>query len=154
MGDLEIRGAKQQFVALAQRINAQGSAGRGLWKELNAEIRTAAEPMKQTMLRHMSNYLPDRYARVLQSSFVVRISRATRGASAGLKLIGTAKGRSRKRHVRTIDQGTLRHQVWGNSEVWVNQSVKPGFWSDTLSQTRDIPATAIRRAVQNTARTI
>lgn len=152
--DLEIVGAKQQFVALAKRLNAQGSSGRGLWKELNSEIKTAAQPMTDTVLRHLGNYLPKRYARVLQSTLIVRISRSTRGAAAGLKLVGTAKGHSRKRHVNVIDQGTLRHEVWGNPDVWVDQSVKPGFWSSTLDQTREIPAKAIRRAVQNSARKI
>lgn len=151
-GDLEIRGAKQQFLAVAKRLNEQGKDGRGLWKELNSEIKTAAQPLTDTVLRHLENYLPDRYAKVLRRTLTVRVSRSTRGAAAGLKLVGIAKGRSRKRHVKAIDQGTLRHQVWGNSEVWVDQSVKPGFWSSTLDQSRDIPATAIRRAVQNTAR--
>lgn len=154
MADLEIRGAKQQFVALAKRLNEQGKGGRGLWKELNAEIKTAVQPMTDTVLRHLESYLPDRYAGVLRSTLTVRVSRATRGAAAGLKLVGTAKGRSKKRHVRQIDAGILRHTVFGNSDVWVDQSVKPGFWSDTLSQTREIPATAIRRAVQTTIRRI
>jgi hypothetical protein len=151
-GDVEIRGAKQQFLSLAKRLNEQGSSGKGLWKELNSEIKTAAKPMSDTVLRHLENYLPDRYAKVLRATLTIRVSRATRGAAAGLKLVGVAKGRSRKRHVKTIDQGTLRHPVWGNVEVWVDQSVKAGFWSNTLDQTRDIPAKAIRRAVANTAR--
>lgn len=149
-GDIEFRGAKQQFVEMAQKLNAQGKGGRGLWKELNNEIRTAAKPMIDTVQRHLENYLPDGYAKVLRGSLTVRVSRSTRGATAGLKLVGVAKGRSRKRHVQVINQGVLRHPVYGNTEVWVDQSVKPGFWSDTLDQTRDIPAKAIRRAVQNT----
>lgn len=149
-GDLEIRGAKEAFVGMARRLNQAGSGGRGLWKELNAEIKTAAQPMTDTMLRHLEAYLPDRYAKVLKSAFTVRVSRSTRGSSPGLKLIGTAKGRSKKRHVRVINDGTLRKPVFGNTEVWVDQSVRPGFWTDTLSQTREEPAKAIRRAVQRT----
>jgi hypothetical protein len=149
-GDLEIRGAKAAFVGMAKRLNEQGSSGKGLWKELNAEIKTAAEPMTNAMLRHLGAYLPDRYAAVLRGSFTVRVSRSTRGSSPGLKLIGTAKGRSKKRHISVINNGTLRKPVFGNSDVWVNQSVRPGFWTDTLTDTREAPATAIRRAVQRT----
>ncbi len=149
-GDLEIRGAKEAFVDMARRLNAQGSSGKGLWKELNAEIKTAAQPMTDAMLRHLSAYLPDRYARVLKASMTVRVSRSTRGSSPGLKLVGTAKGRSKRRHVSVINNGTLRKPVFGNSEVWVNQSVRPGFWTDTLTDAREAPATAVRRAVQRT----
>ena len=149
-GDLEIRGAKAAFVGLARRLNEQGSSGKGLWKELNAEIKTAAQPMTDAMLRHLSGYLPDRYAAVLKGSFTVRVSRSTRGGSPGLKLVGIAKGRSKKRHVSVINNGTLRKPVFGNTEVWVDQSVRPGFWTDTLTDAREAPATAIRRAVQRT----
>lgn len=153
-GDLEFVGAKQQFVGLAKRLNAQGSQGRGLWRELNAQLRDAAQPMTDVMLRHLSDYLPDGYAKVLRAGLTVRISRSTKGDAAGLKLVGTAKGVKKKRHVKVIDGGTLRHPVYGNPEAWVDQRVRPGFWSETLSATREVPATAIRRAVQDTIRKI
>lgn len=152
--DFEFRGAKQQFVAAAKRLNAEGKAGRGLWKELNTAIRDSVEPMTDTVLRHLEHYLPDNYAKTLRRTLTVRVSRATRGASAGLKLVGVAKGRSRKRHVRVINDGVLRHPVYGNTEVWVDQSVKPGFWSDPLNASRDIPAKEIRRAVARTIKRI
>jgi hypothetical protein len=44
----------------------------------------------------------------------------------------------------------LRHPVHGNKEAWVDQKVKPGFWSKPLEDSRDKPAVAIRRAVQKT----
>jgi ribosomal protein L36 len=152
-GDLEITGT-EQFVALARRLNAQGSGGRGLWRELNSTMKAAAQPMTDVMLRHLSDYLPDRYAGVLRTAMTVRVSRSTKGAAAGLKLVGTAKGVKRKRHIRVINDGTLRHEVYGNPEVWVDQKVRPGFWTTPLSTTREIPATQIRRAIQNTIRKI
>jgi hypothetical protein len=151
--DLEITGT-QQFVALARRLNAQGKQGRGLWKELNAQMRDAAQPMTDVMLRHLSDYLPDRYAAVLRPAFTVRVSRSTKGDGAGLKLVGTAKGVRKKRHVRVINEGTLRHPVYGNPEAWVDQHVRPGFWTDTLTTTREIPAEKIRQAIRNTIRKI
>ena len=153
-GDLEFVGAKAQFVDVARRLNAQGSAGRGLWRELNAEMRTAAQPMTDTVLRHLDQYLPSGYAPVMRAGLTVRVSRSTKGASAGLKLVGTAKGRKKKRHVKVINDGTLRHPVWAHADRWVNQRVKPGFWTETLTATREIPAKAIRRAVQSTLRKI
>ena len=70
--DLEITGT-QQFVALAKRLNAQGKQGRGLWNELNAQMRTAAQPMTDTVLRHLDMYLPSGYAPVMRSGLTVRM---------------------------------------------------------------------------------
>lgn len=151
--DLQITGT-QQFVALAKRLNAQGKQGRGLWKELNAQMREAAQPMTDVMLRHLGDYLPDGYAAVLRPSFTVRVSRSTKGDAAGLKLVGTAKGIRKKRHISVINNGVLRHPVYGNPEAWVDQSVRPGFWTDTLTTTREIPAEKIRQAVRSTIRKI
>lgn len=153
-GDLEFPGAKQQFVSLAKRLNAQGKQGRGLWLELNRTMKAAAQPMTDVMLRHLQDYLPDRYASVLRKTFTVRVSRSTKGDAAGLKLVGTAKGAKRKRHIRVINDGTLRHPVYGNPDAWVDQPVRPGFWTQPLTVSREIPATEIRRAVQNTIRKI
>jgi hypothetical protein len=149
--DLEITGT-QQFVALAKRLNAQGKAGRGLWNELNAQMRNAAKPMIDVVERHLADYLPDQYAGVLRTTLTVRVSRSTKGAAAGLKLVGTAKGAKKKRHIRVINDGTLRHPVYGNPEAWVDQKVRPGFWTQPLAMNREIPATEIRRAIQNTIR--
>lgn len=150
--DLEFPGAKQMFVATAKRLNAQGKEGRGLWRELNASMKAAAQPMTDVVLRHLGDFLPDNYAAVLRHSLTVRVSRSTKGDAAGLKLVGTAKGVKKKRHVKVINDGTLRHPVYGNPEAWVNQRVRPGFWTQPLTMTREIPATQIRRAVQNTIR--
>lgn len=149
--DLKITGT-QQFVTLAKKLNAQGKQGRGLWRELNTQLKAAAEPMVDVVKLHLSDYLPDRYAKVLRTSLTVRVSRSTKGNAAGLKLVGVAKGVKKKRHIKVTNDGTLRHQVYGNPEVWVDQPVRPGFWSTPLDSARAIPAKQIRRAVQNTIR--
>lgn len=149
--DLKITGT-QQFVTLAKKLNAQGKQGRGLWRELNTQLKAAAEPMVDVVKLHLSDYLPDRYAKVLRTSLTVRVSRSTKGNAAGLKLVGVAKGVKKKRHIKVINDGTLRHPVYGNPEVWVDQPVRPGFWSTPLDSARPIPAKQIRRAVQNTIR--
>lgn len=149
--DLKITGT-QQFVTLAKKLNAQGKQGRGLWRELNTQLRQAAEPMIDVVKLHLSDYLPDAYAKVLRTSLTVRVSRSTKGDAAGLKLVGVAKGVKKKRRIKVINDGTLRHPVYGNPEVWVDQPVRPGFWSTPLDSARAIPAKQIRRAVQNTIR--
>lgn len=151
--DLEITGT-QQFVSLAKRLNAQGKAGRGLWKELNTQMANAAQPMVDVVKRHISDYLPDTYAAVLRPALTVRVSRSTKGSATGLKLVASAKGVKKKRHIRVINDGTLRHPVYGNAEAWSDQGVRPGFWTQPLTTTREIPAKEIRRAIQNTIKKI
>lgn len=148
-GELEVTGT-QQFINLAKTLNAQGSAGRGLKKELMDAVKAAAKPMENEVRIHVDQYLPSGYAPLMSAGLVVRPATATRGSSVGLKLTGTAKGVTRKRHVRVIDLGTLRHPVHGNKAVWVDQRVKPGFWSEPLGNSRELPAVEIRRAIQRT----
>jgi hypothetical protein len=152
MADLEIRG-QEEFVRVAKALNAQGSAGRGLKRELRKQIQAAADPMTDEVLNHVAFYLPNRYAAVLARDLKVRQSWSTRGNVAALRLTGTAKGRNKRRHVGAINAGTLRHRVYGR-DVWVNQSVQPGFWDKPLADAREKPARAVRRAIQETARKI
>jgi len=153
MADLEITGT-EQFVRVAKALNAQGSAGKGLKRELMTAVKKAAKPMEDEVRDHVAQYLPSGYAPVIAKGLVVRPSQSTRGRSIGLKLIGHAKGRSKRRHIRVIDRGTLRHPVFGNTEVWVDQRVRPGFWSKPLAAAREKPAKEIRRAIQAVARKI
>lgn len=143
---VEITGS-ERFIALAKRYNAMGSQGRGLFKELNASIESAATPMVDHVKGRLQQYLPARYARLIQTRLNIRLSRSTRGASAGLKIIGTAPGRSKKRRLSTIDQGTLRHPVF-HLDTWTNQRVRTGFWTESMEQSREIPEKAIAKAVR------
>lgn len=148
--DFQITG-QEQFRTLARKINAQGSAGRGLWRELNSALTDAADPMVDAVKAHLDKYLPKRYAAVLRPQLKVRLSRSTRGNSAALKLVGTARGRHRNRRIGVMNKGTLRHPVF-HMNTWVDQRIAPGFWDEPLARSRDIPAKEIRRAVQRTIR--
>jgi hypothetical protein len=152
MADVKITGT-EEFVRVAKALNAQGSAGKGLKREMMAAIKKAAKPMEDEVRDHVGQYLPSGYAPVIAKGLVVRPSQATRGRSIGLKLVGHAKGRSKRRHIKVIDGGTLRHPVWGRAP-WVDQSVKPGFWSKPLAAAREKPAKEIRRVIQEVARKI
>lgn len=146
-GEFQLTGG-EQFLALAKRYNAMGRQGRGLWKELNAGIEQAAQPMVDEVEASASRYLPDAYAAIVRTKLTVRVSRATRGSSIGIKIVGTAKGRSKGRRLKTIDQGTLRHPVF-HMDNWVDQRVQSGFWSEPMSQTDQLhkhTEKAVRRA--------
>lgn len=53
----------------------------------------------------------------------------TSGKDAGVRIIALKKGHD----VRAMDRGEVRHPLWGNRKHWYPQSVKPGFFTATLS---------------------
>jgi hypothetical protein len=41
-------------------------------------------------------------------------------------------------HLNKIDEGQLRHPVYGNRNVWVFQPVSPGFWSGPVDRRTEV----------------
>lgn len=149
MADVETVGA-QDFAVAALKLRAMGKEGGGLRRELNRNLLTAAEPMTKAVITHLDQYLPSGYAPILAAGLTVRPSISARGSSAGLRLVGKAKGVKRGRQIGVINLGILRHPVFGNSNVWVNQRVRPGFWSTPLADSSEEPKKAIQQAVRIT----
>ena len=147
MADLEVIGTAE-FVQIAAKLKALGSDGRVLRRELRNELKDAARPMVDAVRSHVGEYLPSGYAPIMTAGLVVIPSQSLRGATAGLKLTGHAKGVTRRRHIRTIDRGTLRHPVYGNRERWINQRVTPGFWSDPMYDSSDEAFEQIQQAIR------
>lgn len=143
MGDFQISGA-EQFLRVSKALKEQGD--KGLKRELNKQLKAAVQPMKSTVLEHIEQYLPSGYAPVMAGRLQVSTAQSAR---TGLRLAFYAQGRRKRRYIRAIDDGTLRHPVYGNREAWVNQRVKPGFVSDVLKES-DVPFEAIQQAVRNT----
>lgn len=148
MADVDIIGA-DHFIAVAKALHAQGEEGGGLKRELRANLKDAAKPMEQAVLDHIALYLPSGYAPVMAAGLKVSPSQSLRGSGAGLRLSAYSKGNPKRRHIRTVDRGTLRHPVYGNRDAWVNQRIKPGFWSEVLSKS-EVPLKEIREAIQKT----
>lgn len=149
MADVEIVGA-QDFAVAALKLQAMGKEGGGLRRELNRNLLKAAEPMTKAVLEHLDQYLPSGYAPILAAGLTVRPSISARGSAAGLRLVGKAKGVKRGRQIGVINLGILRHPVFGNADVWVNQRVRPGFWSTPLANSSEEPKRAIQQAVRIT----
>lgn len=151
MTDLEVVGTAD-FVRVANQLRALGKDGMVLRRELRNELKDAARPMGDAVREHVALYVPSGYAPVLAAAVTVTPMQSLRGATAGLKLRVTAKGRRQRRQVGVIDKGILRHPVYGNRDVWVSQRVKPGFASDPLydssDEARDQIQQAIRKAIE------
>lgn len=147
MADLDVVG-NEDFLRVSAKLKALGKGGLILRRELRNELKDAAKPMGDAVRAHVEQYLPSGYAPIIAAGLTIVPTTSLRGATAGLRLTGTAKGVRRRRHIGTIDRGTLRHPVYGNPDVWVDQRVRPGFWRDPIIDEADEAQKQIREAIR------
>jgi len=121
--ELTIEG--QGLDALQRKIKKLPNS-RQLTRELNKTLRVAAKD------------LPDQAKDAARQELPQRGGLAARVASrpAGLQVLSgrNAGVRVRFKGVDAVssNRGRLRHPVFGNREVWVNQAIKPGWFTDRM----------------------
>ena len=125
-----------EFRALAQRLKDAGE--RGLRRELTNAIREAVKPLKEDILdpAHLDPHMPDHYVpALLRDLKVTTFSRA--GLDAGVSVRAEARTpRGNYRQVVQLEEGRIRHPVFGNRENWKTQykGMRRGFFSDVVSE--------------------
>lgn len=127
--------------AIGRALKAQ--SGTELKKEMLRGIRTGVKPTIAKIKASTGDYLPNSGGladRVAKSSIGTR-TRLT-GANAGISIKGTGKQGSRG--LAAMNDGTVRHPVFGRRRAWVSQSINPGFFSEPIEG--DVPA--IRSTIQ------
>lgn len=117
---VEIQGV-EQFAALAKRLKDAGD--KELSKEFSRAISAATRPLIRGLRQSARDTLPgDLGERVAKSN--IRTQRRVSSRTAGLRIV------AKNAYVLAkLDGGTVRHPVFGNREAWVNQRVKPGWWT-------------------------
>jgi hypothetical protein len=138
------------FAALARKFKqaAASSGTSSLKQNLQHEADRLAPDLIQLVIDQVPEYLPSGYAPAVQATLRIR---ARPRRPIGMRLYGRAKTKRGgvERELRRLDQGVLRHPLWGNRRHWYPQSVRPGFWTKTLTD-----ATAQVRARQAMVRGI
>ncbi|SRR6266704_3415226 len=92
--------------------------------DFHAAIRAAVEPLKEEVRQSALSTLPKRgglAAKVAASTFAVR----NKPSSVTFETTNPYA-------IKRIDQGTVRHPVFGNRKAWVIEKVEPGFWSKAV----------------------
>lgn len=115
MRDFEVRGA-EKFAKVAKDLKRLGD--KGLSKELYAGLNRATKPLKAEAKKSAQDNLPKAGGlnrRVARARFSTR--RRT-GRNPGVQIV--AKGMDQ---LALMDQGRVRHPVWGNRRRWVNQPI-------------------------------
>lgn len=143
--DLKVEGA-EKLAALAKRLKAAEPAMR---KEFYRAISKAVHPMRDAVRSTAASELPRRGGlakRVAKSKIATK--RRMSGANVGVRLSATSDY-----DIRSINRGRVRRLVYGH-KPWVNQRVKPGFWSRPIAEHAPEARRQIIRAVDDTARKI
>jgi hypothetical protein len=118
-----------ESIARALRAAADGE----LFRDLTDAMRRGVEPAKEQVRAGLDAHLPDRYADELNADLDLAVSVSTAGREPGVSLIARTRS-GKRRSLRRIDTGQLRHPVFGDRERWVTQEgadkgVEPGFFT-------------------------
>ena len=133
----EVRGA-DQFFELSKALKHAGRTE--LRKELNKAMRVGAKPLIPKARAEAMRRLPQRGGLAKQVSKEPARVQTRTGKDPGVRIVvGKRNGGARQ-----ANRGVIRHPVFGNRDVWVDQQVKPGWFDDPMKAS----APEIRRALE------
>lgn len=125
--DFVITGA-EQFGELARRLKEAGD--KDLKKELYSGINRAVKPIRTNVKANVGDYMPRGYTATLSKSLSVTSGKRSGSRDPGVVIKARAKGKSEPRYVGPLDNGELRHPVFGNRNVWRVTRIKAGFFTN------------------------
>lgn len=134
--DLRIEGA-DQLGDVARRLKETGD--KELRKELYRGIQRAAKPLSAAAQRSARANLPKRGGLnewVASSKFSVSTSG---GKDPAVRISGRKVGHD----LKALDRGRLRHPLYGNRRRWYNQQIRPGWFSEPMTE----GASGVRREI-------
>lgn len=140
MVSLQIKGA-EQFGDLARSLRAAGD--KDLKRELYRGLNRAAKPLKAEAKKSAAATLPKSgglAARVAKSKFSTR-TRTGRDPGVSIVVTGTAL---------STDRGYVSHPVFGTG-AWVRQSVKGGWFSNTMRRSAPVARREVIKAMDDVA---
>jgi len=126
-------------------------------KTLTAELRKGLTkgmaPLSSLIKAASPNYMPAGYEQTFAASLQFRTSVRTTGRSAAVDLRAWADGRTKRRRVRQLNKGTLRHKSWGKPP-WHRQFIRVGFFSDPAAVAADDIRTEAQQAIHRVGQKI
>lgn len=151
MADLELRGA-DDVDALVRRIRTNADA-KALRKELYAGLNRVTKGVREDMKASIGPSLPSRggLAALVMAKVSLTTSAAT-GRNAGVRI----RARHKSYDLKRLNDGRLRHPVYGNRSVWVEQTegVNPGFLDEAFDKNKPEVARGIQRVLDDIARKV
>lgn len=136
----------EQLNALSRRLREAGRED--LDRQLDKAARKAGQRVIDAVERDSDLYMPRGYEKIFRASMNFRTTvRKAHGSRITIALV--AKGKISARQVRNLEQGHLRHPVFGRwrrrrgknrgkhayRNPWVGQRIRPHFFSEPANDT-------------------
>ena len=151
MTSVHVRG-QEKLTRVARLLEHHGRA-RTIRRRMGKDIRSGSEVITREQRSALTTGLPKRGGAATtitgQAKLSTRISLAT-SRSTGVTIVDSWKGHN----VPAIDQGSLRHPLWGNRRHWFNTSIRPGLLSRPVERNRRRVQIAIIRTLDALAEEI
>jgi hypothetical protein len=141
---IEIRGG-QELASVGRRLRKAGAGE--LRRELLRGVREVAKPVIPKIRANALETLPRSgglAAEYAAHKIAVRTSLAER--SANVRIVSTDRGR-----LRSVNAGRLRHPVFGNTDVWAQQKVEPGWFDKPIYRDAGRIRLGVRRVLSGVA---
>jgi hypothetical protein len=151
--DFRVTGA-DQIARAARALKAQGPGGVQGRKELLRAIQSGTKELKADIKASARSSLPTRGGlnEVIAQSPISTRTRTT-GNSVGVRIVATGKP---LRDIEATNRGRLRHPVFGNRKVWVQQTIPAGWFDRPLQagapKVRTELLAAMQRIIANVTR--
>lgn len=114
----------------------------------------AAEPLEREAKSELLSTMPSGYGPIVSAALMARVDVSRSGSGATISISARAPGRREDRDLPALNQGRLRHPVFGNRRKWVVQGVPAGFWTRPANKTIRRIERQVARAVGRTAAAI
>lgn len=151
MADFEVRGS-DDVAALVKRIRSHGDA-KAIRKEMNAGLNRATKEVREDMKASIAPSLPSRGG---LAALVAGRASLTTGAKGGKYAGVVIRARHRDYDLRRLNEGRLRHPVYGNRRVWVEQTegINPGFLDEAFEKDKAHITREVLRVMSEIARKV
>lgn len=143
--DFKVTGA-DDFLKLSKALKHAGRTE--LRRELTNGMKRTARPLVAKTRAEALRRLPKKGGLAKQvAKEPQRVQVRTGAKTAGVRIVvGKKRGGA-----RGANKGTIRHPVFGNREVWVDQDVTPGWFDDPIRDSAPQVRRDLERAMESVA---
>lgn len=143
--DFDVRGA-DEFLKLSKALKHAGRTE--LRRELTNGMKRAARPLIPKTRAEARRRLPKKGGLAAQvAKEPQRVQVRTGARTAGVRIVVGKKSGG----ARGANKGVVRHPVFGNREVWVDQDVPSGWFDDPIRESAPEIRRDLERAMESVA---
>lgn len=172
--EIRVNGLSRDLFSFATALTAAGE--KGLSRELDRGLRDAAQIVIREVERTTDDYMPSGYEQPFKSSLDLKVQQRAVSAHR-VTIVGIGRSKAKGRDVRALDEGRLRHPVYGRYRVqrrrnavtktvsgkqltiaassayknpWVEQRIPAGWFSTPFERARPAALKEIQAAMDRT----